>query len=25
MTVAGRTKVYENLVKGDHVIDAGMA
>ncbi|CAN7175871.1 DNA-directed RNA polymerase subunit beta [Trinickia sp. LjRoot230] len=22
--VAGRTKVYENLVKGDHVIDAGM-
>ncbi len=22
--VTGRTKVYENLVKGDHVIDAGM-
>jgi len=22
--VAGRTKVYENIVKGDHVIDAGM-
>jgi hypothetical protein len=22
--VNGRTKVYENLVKGDHVIDAGM-
>ena len=22
--VSGRTKVYENLVKGDHVIDAGM-
>ena len=22
--VGGRTKVYENLVKGDHVIDAGM-
>jgi DNA-directed RNA polymerase subunit beta len=22
--VMGRTKVYENLVKGDHVIDAGM-
>jgi len=22
--VVGRTKVYENLVKGDHVIDAGM-
>src|SRR5450830_1261030 len=22
--VQGRTKVYENLVKGDHVIDAGM-
>ncbi len=22
--VAGRTKVYENLVKGEHVIDAGM-
>jgi DNA-directed RNA polymerase subunit beta len=22
--VIGRTKVYENLVKGDHVIDAGM-
>ena len=20
----GRTKVYENLVKGDHVIEAGM-
>ena len=22
--VAGRTKLYENIVKGDHVIDAGM-
>src|SRR5690625_3513902 len=22
--IAGRTKVYENIVKGDHVIDAGM-
>ena len=22
--VAGRTKIYENLVKGDHTIDAGM-
>jgi DNA-directed RNA polymerase subunit beta len=22
--VSGRTKVYENIVKGDHVIDAGM-
>ncbi|GIR48623.1 MAG: hypothetical protein CM15mP58_07200 [Burkholderiaceae bacterium] len=22
--VNGRTKVYENIVKGDHVIDAGM-
>ena len=22
--VAGRTRVYENIVKGDHVIDAGM-
>jgi len=22
--VQGRTKVYENIVKGDHVIDAGM-
>ncbi|MFY8130195.1 MAG: DNA-directed RNA polymerase subunit beta, partial [Burkholderiaceae bacterium] len=22
--VTGRTKVYENIVKGDHVIDAGM-
>ena len=22
--VAGRTKVYENIVKGEHEIDAGM-
>jgi DNA-directed RNA polymerase subunit beta len=22
--VQGRTKVYENIVKGDHAIDAGM-
>ena len=22
--VTGRTKLYENIVKGDHVIDAGM-
>ena len=22
--ITGRTKVYENIVKGDHVIDAGM-
>jgi len=22
--VNGRTKVYENIVKGDHTIDAGM-
>src|SRR3546814_20929288 len=22
--ISGRTKVYENIVKGDHVIDAGM-
>jgi DNA-directed RNA polymerase subunit beta len=22
--VTGRTKVYENIVKGEHVIDAGM-
>ena len=22
--VTGRTRVYENIVKGDHVIDAGM-
>ena len=22
--ITGRTKLYENIVKGDHVIDAGM-
>jgi DNA-directed RNA polymerase subunit beta len=22
--IVGRTKVYENIVKGDHTIDAGM-
>ena len=22
--ITGRTKVYENIVRGDHVIDAGM-